>query len=61
VSPDAAGLPARDLCREAAAAIEFYERTLAQPRRDMNDEIREGQRAAGEAYAEGRHDASQEY
>ena len=57
VSPEAASTPCRDLCREAAEAVEFYERMLAQMRQDAKDEAREAQRSASVAYSDGRHDA----
>ena len=60
VSPDAASTPCRNLCREAAEAVEYYERLLAQMRQDAKDEALESQRSAGSAYADGRHDGMEE-
>lgn len=56
VSPDAASTPCRALCREAAEAVEHYERVITQMRQDARDEEREARREIRDAVAEARWD-----
>lgn len=50
----------RALINEAIETLAWYEAELKRARQELNAEIREGQRAAGDAYADGRNDGMEE-
>lgn len=45
---------------EAAAMIDWLLSRIASLQKDLNEEVREGQRSAGDAYAQGRLDSRDE-
>ena len=55
-----AALASPELLAEAADAVDFLVERIDRMNRAANEEARESQRAAGDAYAEGRHDALSE-